>query len=747
MKTVKIAFIGNYPPRECGIATFTRDLVESLIKNDTIKDAHINAYVVALNDNGQAYAYPPIVRQIIRQSYQQDYLQVAKYINYSDVDVCILQHEFGIFGGDSGIYILPLLYRLEIPLIVTFHTVLQYPSYNEKAIIQEIGKRAEKIIVMSKRAIDFLVTIYGVPKEKIALIEHGVPDFELPDREKFKKKFNLENKKALLTFGLLNRNKGIETVIEALPKVVQKHPDLIYIVLGKTHPSVVKAVGEEYRNYLLRLSEKYGLRKHVYFKDSFVDNVELFGYLSAIDIYITPYLSRNQITSGTLAYAIGAGAAVVSTPYWHAEELLDSGRGRLFDFGDNEELANILCDLLDDPQKLHKLRGVAYEYGRRTTWPQTGIKYCQEIIKAKESYQKIKPAEDSILNLSLLPDFSLNHVERLTDGTGIIQHAKFNVPNLREGYCMDDNGRALLMCLMAVRQKKDRRALALLPIYLSYMHYAQNDDGTFRNFLSYNRDFLDEVGTEDSTGRAIWALGYLVRYPPTEAYFQIGRELFSKAYPHFRKLKYIRGIANHIIGISHYLHRYPSDEGMGAVLKDLTEDLIQRYQNTRQEDWRWFETRLSYDNGIIPLALLESYGVLGDKRALDIAIEAIGFLENHVFIEGYLSLIGSDNWYEKGGNRSKYAQQPVDAMAMVLMYYQAYVVTKDKEYLQKMFSSYLWFLGENDLRISMYDFETSGCCDGLEGYGVNRNQGAESTLAYFISHLTVLLAHIEIKDT
>ncbi len=742
MKKIKIACLGNYPPRRCGIATFTKNFLDSVVNNNKEKTIQAEAYVVTLDEQDQQFNYPDEVKHVIRKNHQRDYLKAAEFINYSDADICFLQHEFGIFGGDSGIYILPLIYRLKIPLIVIFHTVLKDPDYDQKAIVQEIGKRAEKIVVMSNQAIEFLNEIYDIDKEKVELIEHGVPDVHFRAGNNHKKKFHLENKKVLFTFGLLNRNKGIETVISALPKVVEKHPELMYIVLGKTHPVVLRASGEEYRNYLKLLVLRNNLRKYVYFDDRFVSTEELISYLSATDIYITPYLNEAQITSGTLSYAVGAGTAVISTPYLHARELLADGRGRLFNFQDSDKLAEIINELLDNPEKLLRLRKNAYNYGRKTIWEEIGICYLNLAAGVIESFTEKRVEEEQIINPLVLPKFNLGHVKRLTDNTGIIQHAKFSVPNYKEGYSLDDNARALLMSLLAYRQMKDGQALDLMPVYLSYIHYMQNDDGTFRNLLSFSREFLDETGSEDSFGRTIWALGYLIRFPPTDAYLQLGKEMFSKAYPNFEKLKYIRGMANSLIGIYHYLKRFPSDEGMIITLKSLTQKIIQKYEAEKREDWRWFEPMLTYDNGIIPLSLLHAYEVTGNEKTLSVAKESMEFLEKTAFKEeGYISLVGSDSWYEKNGIHSQYAQQPINAMAKVLMFYQAYIVIRDRQYLNKMFGTFMWFLGENDLRIPLYDFETSGCNDGLESHGVNRNQGAESTLAYLIAHLAVLFAY------
>ncbi len=741
---MKLAYIGTYPPRECGIGTFTRNLYNSMIINNGTTRESREGFIIALNDHELTYDYPEEVKLTIRQEHQRDYLTAAKFINLSGADLCILEHEFGIFGGQNGVYILPLLHRLEIPLVVTLHTIIKSPSYDEKAVLVEICKMATKVVVMSHKAIEFLTTIYNIDKRKIVYIEHGVPDIQY-NQQRSKKEFNLENKKVLLTFGFISRNKGIETVIKALPKVIKKYPDVLYMVLGKTHPNVFRYSGQEYRIYLQQLVKNLKLSEHVFFLNEFLNQKELFKYLSASDIYVTPYLNEAQVTSGTLSYAIGVGSAVVSTPYWHATELLEEGRGRLFNFNDSDGLSDILMELFDKPDVLEMLRQKAYNYGKEITWPKTGEKYCSVAEKILSSKPAVMTKKETILDLLILPPFSLTHILRLTDDTGIIQHAKFGIPNLKEGYCLDDNARALLMVLMAYRQKKDPEALKLAPIYLSYINYMQNKDGTFRNFLSFNRNFLDEVGSEDSFGRTIWALGYLIGNAPNDAYFQAGRLDFFDASPNFEKLQSIRGIANTVVGISYYLRRNPADDSMTQILRNLSFKLIKHYDENRSSDWKWFESLMAYDNGVLPLALLHSAQILKDDKIIGTALESMDFLTEHTIKDGYLSIIGNEKWYKKDGERSMFAQQPIDAMAMVLMYHQAFHLTKDKKYLNRLFACFMWFLGENDLRMSLFDFETKGCCDGFESYGVNRNQGAESSLAYLISHLTVLQAFEEFE--
>nr|MBC8489343.1 glycosyltransferase [Bacteroidota bacterium] len=727
-------------PQKCGIGTFTHNLIKSVAVNFGYDNLFPNLYVIAVSDNEQSYKYPSEVSFVVDQNNQRDYVSAAKFINYNKADVCVLEHEFGIFGGESGVYILSLISRIEIPLLVTFHTVIREPSHIQKVIVQELSNKAYKVIVMSEKAVKFLLEIYNIPKEKIEVIEHGVPVGEVFHRDTTREKFNFDNKTALFTFGLLSRNKGIETVIKALPKVVEKHKNILYIVLGNTHPKVLSRYGEEYREYLLRLVKEYELEDYVYFYKNFVPEELLMEYLYASDIYITPYLNEAQITSGTLSYAIGAGTAVISTPYWHAQELLADGRGILFDFHNHEQLSNILLDLLDNPQKIDQLREAAVEYGNKLKWPKIGAKYIKVAKSAVERFSYIQKEKRTILDPYLLPDFTLDHIKRLTDDTGIVQHAKYGIPNLKEGYCLDDNARALLMTAMAQYKNKTDDTVNLMPIYLSYIHYMQNDDGSFRNFLSFSRNYLDEIGSEDSFGRTIWALGFLIYCFPKDSYHQLGLDIFKKSIPFFKQLKHLRGIANTIIGMSFFLKRFPEDKIIKDLMYEMTYKLINSYNKEKSDDWKWFENILTYDNAIIPLALFHAAEVFNDNEILKVAIESSEFLESITMKNGNLKPIGSKGWFRKGGVCADFAQQSVDVMGMVLLFFKAYEVTKEKKYLDKMFISYMWYLGKNDLNIPVYDYKTGGCNDGLEEYGLNRNQGAESTLSYLISHLTLLNA-------
>ncbi len=739
---MKIAYISTFPPRECGLATFNQNLMKAINSNYDHPSSLENSIVVALNDSDDLhhYDYPEDVKFVIRQNETTDYLDAADFINEGPSDACILQHEFGIFGGESGIHILPFLNRLNKPLITILHTVLKSPTFLQHSIIREVAKRSAKVVVMSKKAIGFLTDIYDIPREKIQLIEHGVPNLEAPVVNPVKELPALQGKRILLTFGLLSRNKGLETVIRALPEIVKKHPEVRYVILGNTHPGILKGEGEAYRDHLKSLATELKVSDHLVFIKKFVEEEELINYLTAADIYITPYFNEAQITSGTLSYAVGAGGAVVSTPYWHAQELLADNRGRLFDFKDDQGLARIVNQLLANPNKLNALKKRAYQYGLKLRWPKIGSEYISLVEKAVNHPDYGEKILNQVIDLEVMPEFSLAYIKRLTDDTGIIQHAKYGIPNRNEGYCLDDNARALIMALMAYQVNKSPEALDLLPTYLSYIHHMQREDGKFRNFLSYGRQFLEDEGSEDSFGRTIWALGYLIDAAPNNSYQEFGQELFVKAVAHFKNLSHLRGIANTMIGITYYLKSHPLDKEMVQELVDLTDKLVVSYQSTKGEKWHWFESKMTYDNAILPLALFHSAEITGSEPVRDIALESLDFLEQLTVNGDYLNPVGNDGWYFRDGPMPLHDQQAIETMAMVLMYHQAYKVTQQPNYLKMMFSSYMWFLGENSLRVPLYDYETKGCCDGLQLSGINRNQGAESTLAYLISHLAILQA-------
>ncbi|MFA5113549.1 MAG: glycosyltransferase [Candidatus Margulisiibacteriota bacterium] len=732
---LNVAFVGNYLPRICGIATFTTDLCEATAK---LLSPRSNVFALAVNDTAKGYAYPRRVEFTLQKNLQSDYYEAANFINASNADVVCVQHEYGIYGGWDGIYILSLIASLSVPVVVVLHTVLKNPTPNQKKIVQEMAQRASQLIVMSDLAVTLLQEVYAVPAGKIRMLYHGTPDFTALDNSRYKKRFQVEGNQTLLTFGLLSPNKGIEVVINALPALVREFPKLIYVVLGKTHPNVLKEYGEKYRAGLIALVDKLGLQEHVIFDDRFVSLEELYAWLMAADIYITPYLNEAQIVSGTLSYAVGAGTAIISTPYWHAKELLAEGRGRLIDFGDSGALAATLRDLLSDKAKLKSLRAKTYKFGRQMRWEVVAAQYLELFRHSAAAAAKRSLSLKTPALLLREPAFDLLHLQRLTDDTGLIQHAKYIVPDRHTGYCLDDNSRALMLCAWAVFLLQSGEARALIPTYFSFTHFMQNKDGRFRNFIDYQRRFLDDNGSDDAAGRALWALGYIIWRPPHNAYRSLAFECFQKALPHIRGLN-LRGKALAMLGLAAYLRCYQGDESVAALLRECADYLLDLYKKVSKDDWRWFEEIVCYDNGIMPMALFQTYSLLREEKYLQVAKETLEFLEKMTSNNGRLSIVGSRGWYKRGGERAQYDQQPIDAAAMVLAYQSAYRVTREKEYLKKMRSAFGWFLGDNDMGMSLYDYETKGCADGLLPEGVSLNQGGEST----VSFLMALLAMIE----
>ena len=732
---LNIAFVGNYSPRICGIATFTTDLCEATAKQLGHRS---NVFAIAVNDTEQGYAYPPRVEFTLQKHQQGDYYEAANFINASNADVVCVQHEYGIYGGWDGIYILSLIGSLSVPVVVVLHTVLKNPTPNQKKIVQEMAQRASQMVVMSELGMTLLQEVYNVPADKIKWLYHGTPDFSSLDNSRYKKRFQLEGSQTLLTFGLLSPNKGIETAINALPELVKDFPKLIYIVLGKTHPNVLKEYGEKYRASLIALVDRLGLTEHVIFDDRFVNLEELSAWLMAADIYITPYLNEAQIVSGTLSYAVGAGTAIISTPYWHAKELLAEGRGRLINFADSAALSAALRELLSDKNKLKMLRAKTYKFGRQMRWEIVAEKYLELFRRTAAAIAKRSLAFKTPALLLSEPAFDLAHLRRLTDDTGLIQHAKYIVPNRHTGYCLDDNSRALMLCAWAYFLLHSDDARALIPTYFSLTHFLQKPDGHFRNFLDYQRRFLDKIGSDDACGRALWALGYLIWRPPRDAYRSLAFECFQKALPQIRGLN-LRGKALAMLGLVSYLRCYQGDESVTALLRECADHLLALYQGTESADWRWFEDIICYDNGILPMALFQTYSIIREEKYLRVAKETLDFLEKVTSNNGRLSIVGSRGWHKRGGDRAAYDQQPIDATAMVLAYQSAYRVTNEKEYLKKMKWAFGWFLGENDMGMSLYDHETKGCADGLMPEGVSLNQGGEST----VSFLMALLAMIE----
>ncbi|MBU1013700.1 MAG: glycosyltransferase [Bacteroidetes bacterium] len=725
---MKVICIGNYPPRKCGIATFTENLVKSMMMAAEINHDDLEIEIITMNDQNQVYDYSEKVVRVINDQVLDEYISAADFINQSGAEVCLLEHEYGIFGGDSGLLLLRLLRRVNIPIVTTLHTVLQSPTFLQKEVLKTIAKYSSKLVVMSNLAVRFLKEVFEIPENKILRIEHGVPDYKNYANKEIIKPKEFLNRKVILTFGLIGRSKGIEVALRALPKVVEKHPDLLYVILGKTHPHVVKHAGEEYREFLAQLTKDLKIENNVLFENRYVDEEELINYLLASDIYITPYHNKAQITSGTLAYAVGGGSAIISTPYWHAEELLANDTGILFDFGDKKHLSNIINDLLDHPDKLKAYQKKAYQYGLKIAWPIIGNQYNECL---KEAIDQFEDQKESFK----IPPLKRLHLERMTDKTGIIQFAKGSLPDYRTGYCLDDNARALLLCLRAYKRFKDDNFLQLIYRYSTYLIYMRNENGSYKNYLSYNKEFIDQIGSDDAFGRTIWALGYLIRYAPNDSILQIGHEMFVRSLGWFNELKHARGWANTMLGLYHYIKKYPDREEFGIRLNELAKKMAAAFYKFSKDDWYWYEDILTYDNGLLPAAMYRAHEVLHNDEYLEIAEKSAQFLERKCFTEGYLRIIGNREWYPKFGEFAIYGQQPIDAAAMVILYHAKYQALQCEDAATKLKICFEWFLGKNDHSIPMYDEETGGCNDGLEEFTINRNQGAESTISYIHAYL------------
>lgn len=689
-----------------------------------------------MTDAGGQYDYPPEVEYEIRQGMKGDYPRAAELVNFSDVRAVCVQHEHGIFGGDDGAYVLDFLGALRVPALVTLHTVLKRPSDSQKRIIKGIAAQSAELVVMSRVALELLAASYGVSGPRVKMIPHGIHEIRPRDPQKLKMRFGVAGRRMLLTFGLLSPNKGIETMIRALPALVAAFPDVVYFVVGATHPMVVRQHGEAYRSMLEREAERLDVREHVVFRDQFVANDELATYLQAADVFVSPYLNEAQVTSGALSYAMGAGAAVVSTPYWHARELLADGRGRLFPFGDSAALAAAVAALLADRPELDRVRAAGYEYTRPMLWPRVGRQYLalasQAIAEAPVRRRRAGPPR-----ASSLPELRLDHLLRLTDDTGIIQHATFTVPARRSGYCVDDNARALIVALAIDRVMPGPQAKKLVTTYLSFLQSAQNDDGQFANLMSYDRTLQAQCISEDCLGRAVWALGSCVDLAADSGCRLLARELLARALPRTAELG-PRGTALTILGLTRLHEAEPGWPELVARIAGLADKLVGRYRGEATTDWHWFEPTLTYDNAIVPLALFKAFALSGERAILRVARESLEFLETICFSGDRLDLVGNAGWQSRGTRKPPADEQAIDAAAFVLAFRAAYLVTHDHHYLARMRQSFAWFLGNNRLGVPVYDSDSGGCRDGLGTTEPNRNEGAESTICFLLSLLEML---------
>jgi glycosyltransferase involved in cell wall biosynthesis len=741
-----IAFIGNYLPRQCGIATFTTDLCEAVAE----EAAGADCIAVAMNDVPEGYPYPDRVRFEVAQNSVNEYRNTADFLNVNQVQGTCVQHEYGIFGGRAGSHLLALLRELRMPIVTTLHTVLRDPNDDQRRVVEELARLSDRLVVMSQQAMEFLTGIHKIPESKITMIHHGVPDVSFVDPSYYKDLFGVEGHRVILTFGLLSPSKGIEYMIDALPAVVRKHPDVVYMVLGATHPHILRAQGEEYRMMLQRRAHERGVRENVIFQNRFVDLAELTEFLGAADIYVTPYLNETQIVSGTLAYALGAGKAVISTPYWYATELLAEGRGTIVPFRDPEALASSVIDWLDNEAERHAARKRAYLYGRSMIWKEVARQYLEvfeDVHKKRQFHRRPLPVgRVDHRDRDEVPELDLRHLRRLTDDTGLLQHAAYSVPMRSHGYCTDDVARGLIVAVKGSDWlHEEPEALGgLLTVYLSFLEHAF-DTGTrrFRNFMSYQRQWIDEVPSEDTHGRALWGLGIAAASLSEPGQSSISARLFKGGLATVLGFDGLRCQAFTLLGLDAYLRRFGGDSEARRIRERLAERLLDAFTRRTTDTWPWPEEQVTYASGKLPHALLLTGRALGRDEMTERGLEVLEFLmDNQRATEGHFSPIGQEGWLSKDGQRARFDQQPLEAHAMIEACLAAWEVTGEDRWYREARLCFDWFLGSNDLQVPLFDSATGGCCDGLTSVGRNQNEGAESTVAWLLAVIAMQEARV-----
>lgn len=734
----RIAFLGNYLPRLCGIATFTHDLCEAV--STAAPDA--DCFVGAINDQPEGYDYPPKVQFELQEKEIDSYRRAADFLNFNNADVLCVQHEFGIYGGPAGSHLLALLKEVRMPVVTTLHTILREPSSAQRLVMDQIVRRSDRLVVMAKNGAAILRETYGVADAKIDLIPHGIPDVPFKASSFFKEQFGVGGRTVLLTFGLIGPGKGIEHVIEALPQILLRHPDVVYLVLGATHPNLIAREGERYRLSLERLAEDRGVKENVIFYNRFVSQADLTEFIGATDIYLTPYVAEAQITSGALAYVFGAGKVVVSTPYWHAQELLADGRGVLVPFRDPPAIAAAVCGLLDDPERMEKMRAGAYAMGREMIWSETANRYLSAFQHARADLNAMPRAAFAGWTLDsrpyALPPLRLDHVVRMSDGTGIFQHAIFNVPNFHEGYCTDDNARAYILCCLLDdigSQLQTKSLTRHSTTYIAFLAAALDyDNGRFRNFMSHGRQWLEHECSEDSHARALWAAGTGTGHSRNEGHRRLAAQLFEYGLGAVETFTSPRAWSFTLLGINEYLRTAPAQSWIIDMRSLLTERLVALWHASSSEEWPWFEAYVTYENARICQALIISGEWMPQGEALQIGLKSLTWLASIQKGEaGCFRPIGSNGFYRRDGNRAVFDQQPVEAQAMVSACLEAFRTTQVPSWSREARRAFEWFLGRNDLGVSLYDFSTGGCSDGLHEDRVSDNQGAESTLAFHLA--------------
>lgn len=730
-RTGHIALLGNFMPRRCGIATFTTDVFKAL--NARFPDIKVDVY--AMDDRPGAYPYPPEVTHCIDQHDIAAYLDAARRIEASGAQALWVQHEYGIYGGSAGEHLLALIDRVTMPVVVTLHTVLERPNPDERRVMDALLRRADRVIVMAQRGREILRATHGVDPAKVTIIPHGVPDRPLIEPEAMKPRFGWAGRQVILTFGLLAPSKGIETMVAAMPAIVRRHPHALYVVLGATHPNLVAHEGETYRERLKAEVAALDLTGHVAFIDGFVEHDALIDYLQAADVYATPYPNPAQITSGTLSYAIGVGAAIVSTPYVHAEEALADGYGVLVPFNDSAAFAQAIGDLLAEPARRRAQAERAYALGRTMLWPRLAEAAMSQIDRAvTERPRRITPAPAQPVILS--PDLSA--VERMSDTTGMLQHAIHSVPDRDHGYCIDDNARALI--LMARIEGIDPvRRDRLTTLYAAFVQHAWNPQTRrFRNFMAFDRSWHEAAGSEDSNGRALWALGVTAAEARARKHRDWAIGLYDQTAPVALELGSPRARAFAMLGAAAVVEAHGGHALSRTILTRFGEELIALLDQARRPEWQWFEIVLAYDNARLPEALIRAGLALGRQDFVDTGLETLDWIiARQTSPDGRFRAVGTDSFGRAYAEPLPFDQQPLEAQATIEACAAAHRATRDPRWLTEAMRAYQWYTGHNDLGLPLASPQDGGCYDGLMPGGLNRNQGAESILALQLANCTM----------
>ena len=730
----RLAFIGNHLPRRCGIATFTHDLHLAI----STAAPGLGTCVVAMTDPGRTYDYPPAVRLQIHDERIGDYVRAAEFLNKGGFDVVSLQHEYGIFGGEAGRNIIELLSRLEMPIVTTLHTVLANPTPAQRDVMRRIIEISTKIVVMTEKSCEFLRFVYDAPDPKIEVIPHGIPDFPFLEPHHAKAKFGFGGKTILLTFGLLSPSKGIESVIDAMPEIIKSCPNAVYIILGATHPNLVRHEGEAYRETLTARVRELGIEDHVVFFDQFVEQATLLDFISACDVYVTPYLDEAQMTSGTLAYSFGLGKAVVSTPYWHAKELLIDGRGILVPFGDVNAMSAEIAGLLANDVRRDSMRKRAYASSRSMTWAQTAKRYLAVFETARASARPGIPLPlDPIVAWSKgsgIPDVRIGHFLSLCDDTGVLQHAIHSVANRAHGYCVDDNARALLFSSALLSSGELRLPEPITARFAAFIQHSWNPETRrFRNFMSYDRRWLEESGSEDSHGRTLWALAECARDDTDPSRRRWAAALFKIALPAVEEFSSPRAWAFSLLGLDAYCTLAGGDLFANHVRRLLADRLMSLFSATETEDWVWFEDLLAYDNARLPQALIQTGLTTQTRPYVEVGLRSLRWLMSlQTTSSGCFRPVGTKSFGRLRQKPEAFDQQPVEASATISACLAASRAEDGAEWPAGATRAFGWFLGENDLQTTLIDPDMGRCSDGLHPDRPNENNGAESVLSYLL---------------